>query len=94
MPKTCRTCGFAALARECNLRHIWVGDTELCGDHKPREKPLLVDALATTAELLLEKMDNIGDGMLFNLDILEARDTLRKSLARYKEEVGDDEETE
>lgn len=86
MTKTCRTCVMASEILDCDFGWPCTGS---CENHVERETPLLVDELALAAKLLLEKMDNIGDGMLFNLDLLDARDALRKSLARYKEEVGD-----
>ena len=95
MAKTCRTCEFwNEFPQEgwCFLtdgKLICKAKTPGCEDHKPRETPLLVNVLAIAAKLLLEKMDNIGDGMLFNLDLLDARDILKAALARYKEEVGD-----
>ena len=74
------TCGTSPLSLfAVNKEHTWA-----C--YEPRETPLLVDALAIAGKLLLEKMDNIGDGMLFNLDLLDARDILRQAMARHQEE--------
>ena len=89
MAKTCRTCESCVTLIRCKRHHGYMAPDEVYECYEPRETPLLVDVLATTAKLLLEKMDNIGDGMLFNLDLLDARDILRNVLARYKEEVGD-----
>ena len=92
MAKTCRTCRCRVVLTRCPWLDIHPAHTDahkVYGCYQPRETPLLVDALAVAAKLLLEKMDNIGDGMLFNLDLLDARDTLKAALARYKEEVGD-----
>ena len=87
MPKTCRNCGadwvYCAIGFSGEGRSCWI----------PSETPSLVDELATVGELLLEKMDNIGDGMLRHLDILDARELLRKALACHKKEVGDAERT-
>ena len=89
MAKTCRTCEFARLSWWCGYHMTHDPICILCDEHKPRETPLLVDALAEAAKLLLEKLHNIGDGMLFNLDILDARDILEKALTRHQEGVGD-----
>ncbi len=50
--------------------------TETCTENV--QQP--VDELREAGELLLEKMDNIGNGMLYDLDILDAREALRKAL--------------
>ena len=100
MAKTCRTCGFSALARECNRRHIWVSDTELCGDHKPRETPLLLDALGEILQDLWDSRFTDGDTSgqypcgcdLYNTVMLtpEQGEIIQAALACYKEEVGDE----
>lgn len=89
MAKMCRTCESASRELKCVYGWWCEEGHSICGEHKPREMPLLVDALAIAGKLLLEKMDNIGDGMLFNLDILDAREVLRKAVARHQKEVGD-----
>ena len=89
MAKTCRTCNFSAVARECNRRHIWVSDTEFCGDYKPRETPLLVDALAKVTRALMVELSHAKErdpGRICDEDCLE---WARIVLARYQEEVGD-----
>ena len=80
---TCRTCQAASWVLDCDFGWPCGVDPNFCVYYTERETPLLVGELAAAAQLLLEKLHNIGDGMLFNLDILDARDILEKALARH-----------
>ena len=79
----CRTCKLASPALVCANEWTTNPDHIVCEDYERRETPPLVDV----AKLLLEKMQNIGDGTLFNLDLLDARDILEKALARHQEDI-------
>ena len=88
MAKTCRTCRQSRAILRCTVHHSYVHPKEIFDCHKPRETPLLVDALAKVCQVALTHLS--GEATKFSeREPIAVRDQLRKALLRYQEEVGD-----
>ena len=100
MAKTCRTCRQAAAKLYCTVHHRNVHPTEIYDCYKPRETPLLEDAL-------VEALKEVWDGRFTDGDTSgqypsggvrpgytvwltpKQCEMVETALARYQEEVGD-----
>jgi len=86
MAKTCRGCKFVSIRWWCHY-HQWL-TTKPCDDHKPRETPLLVDALTKACQVAFTHLS--GEATKFSeREPIAVRSRLKKALTRYKEEVSD-----
>ena len=85
---TCRTCEFGSLVWVCEEQHRGTGPNRTCGSHKPRETPLLVDALVQALNDTLEALNRAicpDSGWAFDETIQAAQ----AALTRHYKEVGD-----